>query len=349
MGIEFEFLKAGKGDCILISVDKGTKQEKNIIIDGGVSTTYNHITNKTGTLKTIIKEKVSLNLDLVVLTHIDDDHICGLIQLLKDDAHVGKIKELWFNSSDYLNKVDGVSSMEKGHGQLNYFKELIEVQPHIKHRSDIFMESQKIYTDWGKDIEIILLSPYKKQLEDLEKVQKEWEENQIDKGKEISIPCSDESSMEKSSVDYKEYKVGETEKNASSIAFILRYKKEKNFLFLADADINVINKSLRNLDDELLDFEFVKLSHHGSFKNNINEEFLKIIKTDKYIILTDGKHKGYRHPHKETIQLILDTKPKTQEIEFVFNYENFYKNRFEGYDKKEYKYKAYCQREIECP
>ncbi|HHH72936.1 MAG TPA: Zn-dependent hydrolase, partial [Sulfuricurvum sp.] len=97
-----------------------------------------------------------------------------------------------------------------------------------------------------------------------------------------------------------EYKIGETEKNASSIAFILKYKKEKNFLFLADADINIINHSLKKLDVELLNFEFVKLSHHGSFKNNINKEFLQLINTDKYIILTDGQHKGYRHPHKET-------------------------------------------------
>jgi beta-lactamase superfamily II metal-dependent hydrolase len=345
MGIEFEFLKAGKGDCILISIDRGTKKEKNIVIDGGVSKTYKRTTSKTGTLKSRISKKVLSNLDLVVLTHIDDDHICGLIQLLKDSKHVGKIKELWFNSSCYLNEVDAVSSVEKGHGQLNYFQKIIDNQPHIKHRSDIFMENQKIYSDWGKDIEIILLSPYKKQLNNLDIAQKKWEKERIAKGKEISIPCRDESSMEKSSIDEEEYKVGETEKNASSIAFILRYK-EKNFLFLADADINIINNSLKALDRKLLNFKFVKLSHHGSFKNNINEEFLQLIKTDTYIILTDGKHKRYNHPHKETIQLILDTKPKRQEIEFIFNYEKFYEEKFYGYSKEDYNYKANCKREI---
>jgi beta-lactamase superfamily II metal-dependent hydrolase len=344
MGIEFEFLKAGKGDCILISTDRGTGKEKNIVIDGGVSKTYKRTTSKTGTLKSRISKKVLSNLDLVVLTHIDDDHICGLIQLLKDNTHVGKIKELWFNSSDYM-KVNS-SNNEKGYGQSNYFKELIESQPHIKYRSDIFMENQKLYADWGKDIEIILLSPYKKQLDELDIAQKKWEKERIAKGKEISIPCRDESSTEKSSMSNEEYKVGETEKNASSIAFILRYKNEKNFLFLADADVTVINNSLKELDKELLNFEFVKLSHHGSFKNNINEEFLQLIKTDTYIILTDGKHKGYKHPHKETIQLILDTKPKEQEIEFIFNYENFYEDKFNGYDKEEYNYKANCKREI---
>ena len=344
MGIRFEFLKADKGDCILISINNGTEKEKNIVIDGGVSKTYTRTTNKSGTLKSKLRDKASL--DLVVLTHIDDDHICGLIQLLKDDEHVGKIKELWFNSSDYTKVA--ISSDEKGYGQSNYFRELIDTHKHIKYRSDIFMESQQRYNDLGQDIEIILLSPYKKQLDNLDKAQKRWEKKRIAEGKEISIPCRDESSMEKTSLMTEEYRVGETEKNASSIAFILRYKKEKNFLFLADADINVINHSLNKLDKKLLKFEFVKLSHHGSFKDNINREFLDIIETDTYIILTDGKHKGYKHPHKETIQLILDTKPKNKEIKFIFNYEDFYEDKFKGYDEEEYNYEAYCQREIKC-
>ncbi len=112
---------------------------------------------------------------------------------------------------------------------------------------------------------------------------------------------------------------------------------------MGDADVNVLNNSLKKLDKELLNFEFVKLSHHGSFKNNINKEFLQLIKTDTYVILTDGT---YRHPNKETIQLILDHKPKSKEIEFIFNYEDFYENRFDGYDEGEYNYEAYCQREI---
>jgi len=343
MGIKFEFLKAGKGDCILISIDEGTSNGKNILIDGGVSKTYDNSTHGIGTLKSKLRRIKSL--DLVVLTHIDDDHICGLIQLLKDNEHVGKIKELWFNSSDYI-KVD-ISSDEKGYGQSNYFRELINSHSHIKYRSDIFIENQKIY-NFSKDIELILLSPYKEQLDKLEKAQKAWEKERKKKGKEISTPCRDESSMEKTSMLNEEYKVGETEKNASSIAFILRYRKEKNFLFLADADINVINSSLRKLDKNLLNFDFVKLSHHGSFKNNINKEFLELIDTNRYIILTDGQHKGYRHPHKETIQLILDEKPKNKEIEFIFNYEDFYIDRFYGYEEEEYNYEAYCEREIIC-
>jgi len=341
MGIEFEFLKAGKGDCILISTEKGTDEEKNILIDGGISKTYNNTMNKTGTLKSKLREKVMLNLDLVVLTHIDDDHICGLIQLLKDKEHVGKVRELWFNSSDYI-KVD-ISSDEKGYGPSNYFKELVSNHSHIDYRSDIFMENKKVY-DLSKEIEIILLSPYKKQLDKLNIAQKKWDKEQIDKGKDIFQPCRDAGSAEKSSSS-QEYNVRETEKNASSIAFILRYKDKKNFLFLGDADINVVNYSLKKLDKKFLNFEFVKLSHHGSFDNNINKDFLNIIEADKYVILTDG---SYKHPSKKTIDLILEHRNQDKQIEFVFNYEDFYWERFSSYDEEEDNFEAYCERIIKC-
>ena len=80
--IKFEFFEASYGDSILISTEN-----TNILIDGGLSKTYKRILAKTKTLKSKLR-KVS-NLDLVVLTHIDNDHICGLIELVRDDEHIG--------------------------------------------------------------------------------------------------------------------------------------------------------------------------------------------------------------------------------------------------------------------
>jgi beta-lactamase superfamily II metal-dependent hydrolase len=115
--------------------------------------------------------------------------------------------------------------------------------------------------------------------------------------------------------------------NKSSIAFILKYNI-KEFLFLADANIDVINRSLESLrysEDSKLVVEFVKLSHHGSLEN-INEDFLKLISTEKFIILTDGKNKHNNHPSKEIFPLIIEHQAKDKNIEFIFNYEGI-KNR----------------------
>ena len=114
--------------------------------------------------------------------------------------------------------------------------------------------------------------------------------------------------------------------NSSSIAFILKYQN-KNFLFLADASVEVINYSLKQLcysKENRLKIDFVKLSHGGSIKN-IDSEFLDMVNTNRYVILTDGKRFGF--PHKETLELILTHKLRAEFIEFICNYQNVLENK----------------------
>ena len=133
--------------------------------------------------------------------------------------------------------------------------------------------------------------------------------------------------------------------NGSSIAFLLEYQ-DKKFLFLGDADIKVINQSLIDLGMIGLEVNFVKLSHHGS-KKNINKEFLDIIKTDTFVILTDGaKH---QHPHKETFSLILKHEKRAENIKFIFNYPQpiDYKFPREKNEEAFYSFEALYERELE--
>jgi hypothetical protein len=65
--------------------------------------------------------------------------------------------------------------------------------------------------------------------------------------------------------------------------------------------------------------DFIKLSHHGS-RENINKEFLSLVKTNQFIILANGNKKHY-HPHKETLVRIIDYyKEYDEKISFIFNY-----------------------------
>ncbi len=336
MGIKFEFLKAYNGDCILITID----EDINILIDGGMLKTYINKKSKTATLKSKLREVNHLN--LVILTHIDEDHICGLIELLKDEEHRGKIKELWFNSADYLEKIS-IPNKEKSYGQSNYFKALIDkylIHDFI-HRDDIFMEKQINYC--YEKFSIKLLSPYLENLQDLDREHKKWEEKREKDGKTKIVDCNRKGIREISRVNYDDKKAIDRVANASSIAFILTYNQE-NYLFLGDADINMINRSLSKLNHNWLDFKFVKLSHHGSF-TNINQDFLDMIDTDTYIVLTNGDK--YNHPDKETIELILEYhKKKDEEVNILFNYENYFLDKFKNFPKDKYEYKAYCKRVI---
>lgn len=82
-----EILQAGTGDSIWVSHNK-----KNIVIDGGKSTAA-------------IRAKYSKMpqdeiIDLLVVTHIDSDHIAGIIALVKHMKEIGethRLKQVWFN------------------------------------------------------------------------------------------------------------------------------------------------------------------------------------------------------------------------------------------------------------
>ena len=114
--MKIKFLQAFNGDSIWISFTENGIN-RNILIDGGTSTTYTYTDknkkSRDGALKLLIeslKEKGEI-LDLVILTHIDDDHIDGFLKWFgKDKEAIDYIKEVWFNSGrtikKYLNDVN---------------------------------------------------------------------------------------------------------------------------------------------------------------------------------------------------------------------------------------------------
>ena len=329
MGIKFKFLRAGCGDSILISTDT-----TNILIDGGLKDYSMEIEPHLRSIK---------KLDLVVLTHIDNDHICGLIDLVRDDNHNHKIQELWFNA--YAKMKISASSNEIGFGQGIFFEKLLKEKGlHEKHKSNIFVENSKKEFEIN-DIKIKLLSPTKN---DLDKLIGEWDDKQIirpcnkeqDNG-EISTSSSldDERSMQYL-VKNSTYGEDKSSKNRSSIAFILEYQ-DKKYLFLGDAKIQVITKSLEELygrdRDNPIEFEFIKLSHHGS-KHNINKKFLDVVKTDTFVTLTNGY--CHHHPDKATLALILTHEKRAEKVKFLFNYRDYFKRKISNEEKVQYKFKA---------
>lgn len=68
--------QAGKGDCLLLE----SKDDKRVLIDGGMRAAYKeHVAPALGEL-----EQKGKALDLVYVSHIDRDHISGVLQLMDD-------------------------------------------------------------------------------------------------------------------------------------------------------------------------------------------------------------------------------------------------------------------------
>ncbi|HET7216741.1 MAG TPA: MBL fold metallo-hydrolase [Vicinamibacterales bacterium] len=71
--------QSDKGDCLLLTDTAGTRH---ILVDGGMSVSYNaHVAAAMGKLAATKKA-----LDVVYVSHIDQDHIGGVLKMLDDEA-----------------------------------------------------------------------------------------------------------------------------------------------------------------------------------------------------------------------------------------------------------------------
>jgi beta-lactamase superfamily II metal-dependent hydrolase len=318
--IEIRMYKALRGDAFLLQFDNDT----NIMIDTGFVDTYDsYIKNDLNRL-----HQEGKNIDLLVFTHVDDDHINGGKKLLKENgfsykSKIIEIKEIWLNSYRHLQfakaKVEKINSEES-----DILKDIIEVNSYINNEAESLIDktgacggttlASLIYGfnyNWndsfdGKavctdnktiininEVKITMLSPDRNKLEKLAQV---WLDELNEKRKDFSISGEfifddafeeyirnkrffEESQVENTSFEENQMedwckfkgKIDNTEVNGSSISFILEYKG-KRLLFLGDCHEDIIIEKLTILHNNgnNLVFDVVKLSHHGSERNNFN-------------------------------------------------------------------------------
>lgn len=85
MGIFIKTYSVGKADCFLIKLDDFL-----LLVDGGYG----------NTMSDIIKNNDLADLDGIILTHIDRDHIAGILRLIEDDSFAKNLSKkdnfLWF-------------------------------------------------------------------------------------------------------------------------------------------------------------------------------------------------------------------------------------------------------------
>ena len=88
-------LPANEGDCLLITYG-ADDDKKHVLIDGGLASTYKKA------IKPYLAAHGIHELELLVVTHVDRDHIEGVLSLLKDDSLDIKVNNIWFNGWYHL-------------------------------------------------------------------------------------------------------------------------------------------------------------------------------------------------------------------------------------------------------
>lgn len=262
-----EFLQASYGDAIHIE-----EQHRHILIDGGpsfkcIESTVNEITKR--------EEAI----DLLIVTHYDDDHIGGILELFNRFAdNIGDlVKSIWFNGTEW-------GFHDKGHflsaGQGYALCELIE-RSGIPWKSDVGSRTTFELSAECR-IEVLYGGPIVADVEDnyLSGKSADWE---------CSLRDLDKSNVSDNDLDT-------SASNAASIVICLMMGG-KTILLPGDSTPTVLKGILNGnkSDDGLCHFDLIKLPHHASCRN-LSQELLSIIACDHFMVSTNGRK--FCHPDK---------------------------------------------------
>ena len=102
-----ELLPAHHGDCLWIEYGS-SKSPKRILIDGGTEGTHGALQKRLDAVGGPV------TFELIVVTHVDADHIAGMLKLLEKNSASLRWKDFWFNSYEDLAKAAGKLGPEQG-------------------------------------------------------------------------------------------------------------------------------------------------------------------------------------------------------------------------------------------
>lgn len=311
-------LNASHGDSIIIETIDSGKKKFVILIDGGTAQTF-----KTVLLRELLNYK---QIDLIILTHIDDDHIGGLLALLKSDLGKKiKFKKMLVNAPN-LARIKTGTQISYGQG-IDLEKFIYENYSNLHIITNLTNEIDASVLNLPEGIEMDILSPnalalnafYKKYpIEYFE--QKKAGNPQISASTTPKAKDFNKTLVALTAEKENEKTIASDVVNASSLAFTLRTPHFYG-LFLGDSHAKIICESFKKKGiSQTILFDFIKLSHHGS-KNNISSELFSYIKSDTVIISTNGGEGRAKHPDRKALAKVVTSPSRvTTAINFCFNY-----------------------------
>jgi len=342
--MKIKFLKAFNGDSIHINFKDCHGQERNILIDGGVSETY--LADKGekgkpafGDLYDVVEgiKSRKQKIDLLIVSHHHDDHIDGVLAWFSEDPSAYRlITEVWFNSGGLIARSLGEKDNDAlalefkaiAYSTKTSIPQALEFGKYIQGHAIWFYElilAGKTFERHG--LIFTILSPGKEELHEL---LKDWKKK--DPYTKTAAKGNDYASSLAEHISKDVFKEDSSSANGSSIAFILKSPK-KTFVFLGDSHPSVVIDTLKKLTfsaDKPLQCELVKVSHHGS-RGNTSGELLKILDCSNFIISTDGNK--HEHPHKQFLSRLIKEKPSCN---IFFNYEERIHGIFSAQDRKDF-------------
>lgn len=333
-----EMLPALHGDCIWIEYGRPGEIHY-LLIDGGPIQAYGALQSR---LERVDADKRLL--ELLVITHVDADHIEGAIKLLNHPELKVRFGDVWFNGWPQLEKaipkaaaVSAGASNERGptHGEYLALRiakhgapwnrwfggRAIHVAPEARGLPMLTLEG---------GMQVTLLGPMPAKLEEL---RTEWDRvarsigarpgdaaaysAKLDAAGRYRGVAAESAPVPSDDVERLAPRLDPSIANGSSIALLLEFEGRRCAL-LGDAHTRETEVALRvaarDRGESVLRLDAMKVSHHGSV-NNISDSLLASVDCAHYLISSDGSKHG--HPDAAAIECIVRGARRPH---LVFNY-----------------------------
>ena len=322
--------RARKGDCLILHY--GSPDDPGLaLIDGGPANVYQpHLKPRLAEIRKMrgLDPDEALPVDMLMVSHIDDDHICGVLELTKElvEAKTArqplplKIKGVWHNTFDDIignNAKELLASVTSQFGAASVSGEvdteglnpdaakvLASVDQGFRLRDDsnalklrinpqlkgqlVLAKAKAKKVDMGKGMSFTIVGPMNDEVVALQKAHDEFLKKKKAKKGEASLAAFTDTSVP----------------NLSSLVVLAEVGK-KRILLTGDARGDKVLEGLELVGalkkDGKIHVDIFKCPHHGSRRNNDRVSFRRIT-ADHYVFSGNGEH---GNPHRETLEMLL--------------------------------------------
>lgn len=329
---DLEMLPARRGDCLWIEYGDPQAPHR-VLIDGGLIATWREQLRPRIEALPVDQRRF----DLLVITHIDLDHIAGILALLRDPPDGLVFDDIWFNGWPQIEDT-GVLGPRQGEA----------VSWWLEHRGwhwNKKFDGAAVALDDGDEpvaraltggMQLTLLSPTRARLGKLREVwKKKIEEAGLEPGAagaEIEGVAHAEDvpldigilgdGLDIAQLANAPFMADRSAANGSSIAFLAEYDG-RSALCAGDAFAGDVHRSVRRLlhdrGEPRLEIGALKLSHHGGRKNT-SRELIESLGCRQYLFSTDGS--VYRHPDNESVARVIVHGRAAGTPQLVFNHQS---------------------------
>ena len=363
-----EVLQADHGDSLLLHYGSAGAP-KTIVIDGGPAGIYQEsLEPRLQQIKAQLSPNKPLALPLVMVSHLDDDHVNGMLDLLdgiidKDEDGMPqdfKISNIWFNTFDdiigniQIPKISGLAASAST-ANLNTIDPILANADHDVSAVIASTGQGRQLRDNANKLALTVNSPFKEnKTKKITVVVGGVKESVVPlkNGPQITVIHPNKKRLDELQKKWDEdlktalakgdnsiimASISDRDKspfNLSSIVCVVTFKG-KTILLTGDARSDDILEGLKQAKllkaNGKIHFNILKMAHHGSMAN-LSENFLKTVTADHYAISANGKHDN---PDKDTLDALIANVPEGSTLHFTnLNGEKGLKKKMDAAIKK---------------